>query len=205
LLDVSLKGENVKLLALLALIATQCFAAVIFHDTFDASLPATQLNADIPNWTESNGTIDYIKDIDFGIRCLGNAGGCVDLDGSTGDAGDLMTSAPISLLAGYNYTLSYYLAGNQRNGPSDTLNVSFAGQTNSHTLASNAPWTAYSITVAPVANASTAVLFSHVGGDNIGIILDSVVVEQTVPEPSSIALFGAGGLAIAFLRRRARV
>lgn len=193
-----------KFLAIITMSIAPCFGAIIFNDNFDASLGATQLNADIPGWNEVNGTIDYIQNGAFGLACLGAAGGCIDLDGSTTDAGDLVSTTPFNLLAGNTYVLTYWISGNQRSG-TDTLTVSFGGQTNTHTaIASSDPFTQFSITVTPLANTSSSINFSHAGGDNLGIMLDSVELdEQTgIPEPATMAMLAAGLAATALLRRR---
>lgn len=55
-------------------------AAVVFSDDFDASVSGLTV---VPTgWTVSDGTVDVVS----GGFCV--AGQCVDLDGSTGNAGD---------------------------------------------------------------------------------------------------------------------
>jgi hypothetical protein len=194
-----------KLLSLpfaLALAASAMPAAILFQDDFNSSLGATTFNADIPNWTESNGSIDYLKSGDFAITCLGGSGGCLDMDGTTSDGGDL-TSASFNLVAGLTYQVSYYFSGNQRGSAADSMTVSFGGVTNTHTaIASSAPFTQFFINVTPLANTTTQLVFSHAGGDNFGLVLDDVVVAEGVPEPSSAVLLGLGVTALALVRRR---
>ena len=193
-------------LALLTITLCVTSFGAVFSDDFDASLGATTLNADIPNWTESNGTIDYLKHGYLGLDCRNATGGCLDMDGSSGNAGDI-TSIDINLLAGQSYRLTFWYSGNQRGGSNDAFSASFGGQTTNITgVTSNAPFTQGVLIVAPVADLTTQIVFSHVGGDNIGVILDDVVVEAigqaAVPEPSSVLLMLSGAAGLAFLRRR---
>jgi hypothetical protein len=47
--------------------------------------------------------------------------------------------------------------------------------------------------------------FENAGGDNIGMLLDNVKVEQhvaAIPEPQTYALMGMGLLAVGFAARR---
>jgi hypothetical protein len=189
---------------LVLLLAVSSFGAVIYSDNFDGSLPATSLNANVPGWDELNGTVDYLKGYP-GISCRGNTGGCIDLDGSTGSAADFRSSTVFNLLAGNIYTLSYSFSGSQRNGL-NSMTVSFGGETNTHTnIDAFAPYTMYSISVTPLANTTSQILFSHAGGDNIGLVLDDVRVDESavVPEPSAILLACGGlGALLAFRKRK---
>jgi hypothetical protein len=188
----------------LALVSATAPAAVLFDDNFDSSLGATALSAAVPGWTTTSGTVDYIKQGGFGLSCLGNTGGCIDLDGSTNDAGNFAVTAAFNLIAGVTYEVSYYLSGNQRNAPNDTVTVTFGGASNVHVLSSASPYTQYVLSVTPLANLSTSLVISNAGGDNFGAMLDSVVVQDAsaIPEPSTVALLGAGLAALAWRRRR---
>ncbi|MCA3567466.1 hypothetical protein, partial [Bradyrhizobium sp.] len=100
-------------------------AAPLFVDGFDGENGnITALNyGSFAHFTVGDGTVDLIGTPNgYGIVCAGGAGACVDLDGSTGNAGAL-TSTPLALTAG-SYTLSFDLSGNQRGGSDDTVEVS---------------------------------------------------------------------------------
>src|SRR4051794_7100300 len=105
--------------ALAAVAASPASAAVVFTDNFDTDIPA--LNTVPVGWTVTNGTVDIVASGSYGITCSGN---CVDLDGSTGDAGVLTSN---QTFGPGNFVLSFDLSGNQRGGASDTVQVSYGG------------------------------------------------------------------------------
>ena len=118
-------------------------AGIIFESNFDTEAgPAgsSALNyTGFTNWTVSDGTVDVVATSNpWGITCAGGTGKCVDLDGSTGDAGKL-TSDMLSLAAG-DYLLSFDISGNQRGG-SDYMQMSLGGYVNeTFNLNASAGW-----------------------------------------------------------------
>jgi hypothetical protein len=102
-------------------------AAVVLFDDFDAENGgASLLNyAGFANFTVSGGTVDIIGQGGFGLSCVGGAGSCVDLDGSTGNGGTLTTNVFYSFNAGDVVTLSILLSGNQRGGAADEFSFGF--------------------------------------------------------------------------------
>lgn len=190
--------------------AQPTFAAVIFSDNFDTE-PAG-LNSTPSQWTVTNGTVDTIGSgfIDF----LPGNGNYIDLDGSTGNAGN-MTSIALTLSPGVNYTLLFDLAGSQR-GDSNTVRAGLDFDADSFfdvfvdiTLPSTAPFAQFSLpfTVASLTS-NSHIVFDHSGGDNLGLLLDRVVLNTktsggVVPEPASLALLGIGlaGLGAMFRRK----
>jgi hypothetical protein len=195
---------------LCAMLGVGSQAAVIFFDDFDSSLPATTLNAAVPGWTTTDGTVDYVKSGSFGITCFGGVGGCIDLDGSTSDAATpFETKASFSIMPGTFYVLSFRLSGNQRGGSTDTVSYAFGDLSGTvGPLAPTDPFGFYSFSFFATKAGSSTIRFANAGGDNIGAILDDVKLEAIrkgggeVPEPSSFALLGAGVMGL--LARRLR-
>jgi hypothetical protein len=182
-------------LAALCLLTLPAAAAIIFSDGFEGNTP--QLNSAPAGWTVSNGTVDILGTGVFGHLCL-NGTQCIDMDGSTWNAGDL--SRGFTAINGFVYTLSWDMHGNRRGG-SDTMTVSVGGTSQSYTLGA---WDAGgTFSLAWIANVGGLqnVTFSHAGGDNIGILIDNVRLTG-VPEPATIGLTAAGLLALLAFRRR---
>jgi hypothetical protein len=198
-----MKTATLALVGFLAFSAPAA-AAPIFSDNFEAE--DLGLNeADLINWTISDGTVDVVGTGSFDSLCAGSPspGRCVDLDGSSSNAGRIETSS-IALAPGM-YELIFWLSGSQR-GDTNTVTVTFGALSASLTLGSAAPWTPYTFNYLSTGEATT-IAFSHSGGDNLGILLDNVGLSSVdgttaVPEPTSMVLFGTGAL-MALRRRRA--
>lgn len=202
-----------RVLILLLSIAAVSHAATILNDNFDSN-PFSMLNTTPTGWSVVNGTVDIVANGGFGITCLGNTGSCIDLDGSTMDAGELSFNTAFTLNAGTTYTLTYWLSGSQR-GDTNTVAVTFGGATNTHTLASDVAFTQFSIVVSPLLSLTNQkITFSNSGGDYFGLLLDNVQLDsvqldapggRTVPEPSTAFLMlGSLGAIAAFKRLRTR-
>ncbi|MBL8141296.1 MAG: PEP-CTERM sorting domain-containing protein [Acidobacteria bacterium] len=178
-------------------------AAPVFFDNF--SQEALQLDAALDNWTVSDGTVDVVGTGFFAELCNGgpSADRCVDLDGSTFNAGRI-TSNGISLGTG-TYEFSFWARGNNRNAGPDTVRLGV--ETNvmpftSLTLASTDGWQQFLYTFTLTAPEVISLVFDHAGNDNMGILLDNVAITQ-VPEPASLSLaLLALGSAFAARRRR---
>lgn len=185
-------------------------AIVLLDDNFDGET-ATILNYNaFANWDVVNGTVDTIGGSFGGVACAGGVGVCIDMDGSTGDAGDLVSKAMFYLAAGETITLSFDYSGNQRNSIPDTMTVSL-GSFFSETF-SNVPgfqgFQTVTRSFGSGAGGTANLVFSHEGGDNVGIILDNVKLESNsdavIPAPAPVVLMASAvGLAI-WRARRAR-
>jgi hypothetical protein len=185
---------------LAAIAAVPARAAPVFFDNFDAETPG--LNALLTNFGVSDGTIDVIANGSFGITCAGGAGTCVDLDGTTGDAGNLTS---FNIYGPGNFVLSFDLSGNQRGGASDSVDVLFAGVLlDTITVAPGDPFQTHSYNV----SGSGHIRFETAGGDNVGPILDNVQLATRdttpVPEPNTLAIIGGGLAAFGLWKRRRR-
>lgn len=187
-----------------AAVTSSAQAAPFFSDDFQSN--AVGLNSTPSGWTVSNGTVDIVGPNNFAGLCLPvGSEKCIDLDGSSNDAGIL--SRVFALSAGNTYTVSFDLAGNRRGAGTETGTVSFGTSVLAYSLPDTQ--TAYlnlSLLFSPGSSGNYSLSFANDGGDNIGAILDNVVitVEQNgVPVPGTLGLLAAGMLAgLAAKRRR---
>lgn len=180
------------------LVAGTANATIVFSDNFDAN--ALALNGTPSGWTVSDGTVDIIGTGSFDF--LPGNGKYIDMDGSTGNAG--VISRSLSLVAGTPYVLSFDLAGNQRNGAQEQVNVAFGSASGSWSLGQSAGFTSFTLALTPQSSGPFTLSFAGAGGDNIGMLLDNVSV-TAVPEPQTYAMLALGLLAVgAAVRRRQR-
>jgi hypothetical protein len=195
-----MNARHLLALTLLAGSAAAQANVTIFSDNFDAN--TLGLNAVPTGWAVAAGTVDIVG-VGGSFDFIPGSGKYIDLDGSTSNSG--VMSKSFSLLAGTTYTASFDLAGNHRNGAAESVAVNFGTASTSASLAQNAGWTGYSLSFTTGAAGSYMLSFENAGGDNIGMLLDNVKVEQhvaAIPEPQTYALMGMGLLAVGFAARR---
>jgi hypothetical protein len=196
-------GITLLFLSLMLAVSSPAFAVVIFDDNFNAEnggVGVLNYNS-FAKWSVSDGTVDLIGNgfYDF----LPGNGLYVDMDGSTSNAG-IMTSA-LTLAPG-EYTLQFDLAGNHRNGATETVivDVTFGSLLEkTYSLSQNSPFTTFTETFTVSTATSATLSFTGVGGDNIGMLLDNVKLSSvSVPEYSSFLLLPLGLAAVGWMRRR---
>jgi VPDSG-CTERM motif len=230
-----------KQLAIAALatlsLAMQAPAVTIFSDTFDSENGgAGFLNYGTPNqngdggagvittsfakWMVVSGGVDLIP-LAHPSPTYGNTfdltpgqghGLYVDMEGTGTGPGTITLKNAISLGAG-SYVLRYDMAGNQREGATDTVIINAQNgvpttiATDTKTLTEFAPWTTYDIPFTLAAPTTVNFVFQDAGAfDNIGNLLDNVRLDDgtvgSVPDGgTTAALLGLGLVGLASLRR----
>lgn len=186
-----------------------------FEDSFDdepgsgdgASGQSGLNYASFANWNVSLGTVDLIAQGDFGVSCANETGKCVDLDGSTGDAGVLVSLR--QMLVPGSYAFSFELAG-----VSDSFNAPGAAEPNLVDVSvgdfysdqilreQGDPYETFGGEFLVTEPTEVFIVFSNQGGDFFGAMLDNV--KLSVPEPGTFALLGSAGLWLLMAATRKR-
>lgn len=186
-------------------------ATVLFTDDFGGSGYA--LNTAPTGWTSADGTVDWLAPANgFGLACRDGSTGCVDLDGSTGQAGMMTTDGTFNLIKGTTYLLQAYVSGNQlgssypERGP-DSLSFGFRdgstvfASSSLATILAGQPFTLISLLFTPDDDVTARIFFQAGGGDDVGPILDDVSL-TAVPLPAAVWLLLSGLVGFVAMGRR---
>lgn len=191
-------------------IASHAATANIFFDDFAAEVAGAPSTVSTTNfsplvhWDITDGTVDLFTSGGFGLPC--GSAGCLDLDGSSGNAARIETNAALSFVAGLTYEVILNISGKNGNG-NEALSFGVDG-VNSQTLSMVSGDNGARIeTLSFVAGSSFSgnIFVDHDGTDNQGILLDAVTVTETtsaVPLPAALPLLIAGLGAVGGLRMR---
>jgi len=201
----------------LALLAIFCrpIAALTFQDSFDdepgggdGASGLSGLNyASFANWTVDSGTVDLISSGDFNIGCANGVGKCVDLDGSTSDAG-LFVSTPLLLSPG-TYILSFELAGAPSSFGGSAATPNFVdvsvGAFYSEQIERQQgdPFETFGGEFFVTEPTTVSIVFDNPGDDNFGALLDNLALRA--PEPGIFALLGTGAFMLLVTADRQRL
>jgi len=154
---------------------------VVFEDNFNDE-PATGANLVPEDWVVAGGTVDIIGE-GTGVEYFQAGHGLyIDLDGSTGQPGLLAIKDPILFQADCTYTLTFELAGSQRQADqlSETVGVGFVEVLGAFTDLFTRNWDdgfSTETIVFPGDGFLHRILFYNMySSDNIGAILDNVKV-----------------------------
>jgi len=159
----------------------------------------------IPGWTVTTNNVDIVTQLSGPFTGAAYQGTqYLDLVGfgSTGGVSQTFTT-----VAGRTYDLFFAFSNNPGSTSSAAAAFTIAGLSGevSHSGAalSDLNWSTYKTTFVATSYTSTLAFTNTVGGNNGGLLLDSVSVSSGVPEPSTWAmmLLGLAGLGYFSVRR----
>lgn len=192
-----------KILAMaLVLIWPAAAKADEITENFDELTPT--LNAtNVGAFTVTSGSVDVVGGGLFGSLCVApESGNCVDLNGTTGTAGQI-SSADLTLTPG-TYTLTFDLIGDQRGSPASATVTLGSLYDQTFLLASDDVTTGIVSTTITVGTTTVApLIFTSNQNSNVGLLLDNVsLAPVSVPEPATLSLLGVGLASLVVVRRR---
>ena len=188
--------------------AASANAGIVLQDNFTGVVTPDALNwAGDAVFASLSGSVNASTDLvgpsnTYGITSYDGVHNVVDMDGTTGSG-----QIPSGILQSYaslptgNYTVTFWLSGNQRWDQSNSVSVSIGGQTwTSPLLGKNAPWTFETVSFH---DASGVVTFTGSGpSNNVGDLIGGVTV--SAPEASTWAMMALGFAGLGFAGYRAR-
>ncbi len=199
--------------AILALAVTAAAGAThgaeIFFEDFDEAPTSANNFTGFDQFSVESGTVDAFTNGGFGLSCPSL--GCVDLDGSTLNAG-IFASEPISFLAGATYTLSFNIGGSQRGSALETVQFGISTgilTTEALTFLPSDPYSVVSRSFSVAADTTGNIFFDNSSADNIGALLDYVRVElsdtsnpEVIPLPAALPMLAVALGLLGVVRRR---
>jgi hypothetical protein len=157
-----------------------------------------------PTSNPPSPSVDLVSNVTYPGLGFGSLN-AVDLDGSEGDglepAGEIQS---VNSLAAGNYNVQFWLAGDLRGAPMQTMTLAVGSQTFTFNLPQSQGFTKFDIPVSGVTNGSL-VSFKDSGPSTFQGNLVADVSISAAPEPTTWALMlcgvGAIGAALRFSRR----
>ena len=198
--------------------ATIAQAAQLFFDDFNSN--STGLDRTPSGWTVSNGTVDIVGPTLYGTVCAINET-CIDLDGSSNNAGRMATASTFQLMSNQSYRLTFDYTWNYFAPLNNSMTFGVGGFTQtlstppvaSHLSIEYATYQSYEFTFTGNGTSGN-IFFDHAGGDNGGIVIDNVRFEgeltstttggsttSPIPVPAGLPLVVSALGAFAALRR----
>ncbi|MES2625401.1 MAG: PEP-CTERM sorting domain-containing protein [Pseudomonadota bacterium] len=183
---------------------------ILFQDNFDADYGTSSLNFNsFANWNVDDGTVDYIRAPN--VWSIDNCvGGCIDIDGSTGNGGRMSSKTNFNLLASNTYRISVDVSGNQRTDSLENLTIGLSSliSFSFNAIAAGDIFSTYSGMFSGFAGLSSLFLETQ-SNDNVGAVLDNVMLEcvscqptSSVPEPGVFGLLALGLAGLGVMRKR---